>query len=541
VTSNGDRLYHLGALPIVDASGRNVGEIVVMKDVTARMENIHETIRYVALIASALALLVFAFFYELLLRADHAIKADHARLTDDLGNQQKLFQAQIDQLENRALYDPLTELPNRTLFKDRLQHEIHVAQRDKKPIAVVLMTVTNMKSVADTLGHRVGDDVLKQIAWRLRQGLRKSDTIAKSGTDEFGALLPSVDLDLALDIVNKIDAMLRQSFMVNNVTVDLTTHIGVAIYPFHHQDPAALLRQADSAMRTARDEKLSYAIFDSTQESQKQKQLVLITDLHRAITNDDLELHYFPKVDIARGQVLGVEALLRWRHHDYGLIAPEEIIALAEKTGLIRTLTRWIVDKAIRQQATWLRANIDLAVAINISPLNLLDPFFSKQLEEMLLKRNVPMQNILLEISEQAITSDPAKLAGAMTKLSGQGFKFAIDDIGTGNSVLPYLKRLPVTEIKLDESLVYTLTDNSNNLAFVRSTIKLAHDLGIKVVAEGIKNKAILEQLTGLHCDIGQGYHINQPSNSSAFECWLVNSKYGAGVNSGAVCNIQDA
>ena len=537
-SANGKRLFQVGILPIDDVGAIRVGHVVLLDDITHANADVLDHVRFAAMLGAAIALILIAAVFDLVYRTELNL----ARIFEQQReHQSKIDRAniiKIEELEQRSLYDRSSTLPNRILFFDRLSHHIYTAQRDKKTFALVILEITNHKPLLDMLGERLMDQLEQQIGFRLKEGLRKSDTIARYAEDQYIAVLPSVNLDLAVAMAQKLKEVLSTSFSVETLSVEVKAIQGIALYPYHGQDGDTLVRRADTALRNAAQNNYPLEVYDSRKESTREQQLQLLTGLQHAISNDELQLHYFPRVGMRTRKINGVEALLRWRHNQQGAILPDEIIPMAENTGLIRPLAEWVVNRALRQQSQWQHAGIDLFVSINLSSVNLLDGNFLRQLRQLLSKWKTRPQSIGFEISEKIITSSPKKIGEAIKQIHALGCEVAIDDVGVGNSSLAYLKTLPVAQIKLDTSIIQTLPDNQNNVAFVRSTIQLAHGLGIDVVAEGVKNKAAWDMLNTLGCDMAQGYHICQPLTSGAFECWLVNSKYGTDKR-GVVCAVR--
>lgn len=538
MTPGGKRHFLAGAIPIQDVSGRIVGKIALLEDVTLRAEGLWGNLKYVALVTAAAALVLFALFFEIVHRGVQSWNREKVGLLEQQLEKDKARLRTIEDLEEGLLFDKGTSLPSRALLLDRLNQQIHVAQRDRRSFAVVVVELVNLRDVADTIGDQLLEQLLQQVAFRFKEGLRRSDTIARSGPEQFAVILPTVDLNLAVSLAQKISRLLASPYSINDLYLDVKSEIGISLYPYHGQDAETMVRRAEAAKRDAIQERTPYAVYDSRKESARQQQLALVADLQRAVANDELMLHYFPRVAMREGRVNGVEALLRWRHSEQGYVPPEDIIALAEKTGLIKPLTRWVLNRALRQQANWLRSGINLPLSINSAAGALADGSLLADLQELLKQWKVPASSIAIEVSERHIAVDPRRMGEAFRRLDELGVHLVVDDVGAGASALPLLKSLPVSEIKIDQNLIYSLTENQNNVAFVRSAIELAHGLGLTVVAEGVKNKAIWDALTRMKCDMAQGYHVCQPTTSGAFECWLVNSKYGLD-NRGLVCAIQ--
>lgn len=537
MTPNGKRHFLAGAIPIKDVSGRVVGKVALLEDMTGRLDAFWETFRYVALVTAAAVLVLMALFFEIVHRGVRGWQREKAALVEEQLMKDKARLRTIEELEQGLLLDKVTALPNRALFLDRLNQQIYVSQRERRSFAVVVVELAKLRDLADTIGETLLEQLLQQISFRFKEGLRRSDTIARSAADQFAIILPTVDLNLAVTLAQKISQLLTGPYSVSDLYLDLKTEIGISLYPYHGQDSETLLRRAETAKRDAAHERTPYAVYDSRKESVRQQQLSLVADLQRSLANDELMLYYFPCVDMRSGRVNGIEALLRWRHAEQGYIAPEDVIALADKTGLIKPLNRWILDRALRQQANWLRSGIDLPLSINAAATALTEGAFAADLRELLKQWQVPASSIVIEVSERIIAIDPRRMSSTLKSLDEIGVKISMDDVGADASALPLLKSLPVAEIKIDQSLIYNLPESQNNAAFVRSAIELAHGLGLTVAAEGVKNKAIWDALVRMKCDMAQGHHICQPTTSGAFECWLINSKYGLD-NRGQVCSL---
>lgn len=432
--------------------------------------------------------------------------------------------AQQKLLEYLALHDTLTGLPNRTLLQDRLEHAIVASRREKRSLALLLLDLDRFKEINDTLGHAVGDSLLNEVGQVLAEPLRESDTVARLGGDEFAVLLPSVtSVAQARDIAERVAETLARPFAVEGVTVEVGVSIGVALYPDHGADASELMRGADVAMYVAKRDHLAVSVYDEDNDHHSVRNLSMSGDLRRAMDNDELVLMYQPQIDVASGRLTGAEALLRWNHPEYGMVSPEEFIALAEQTGLIRPLTRWVIGKALKQLSAWQKAGRDIGLSVNLSPRNLHEEGLAQSISELLEKRDLRPELLTLEITENAIMTDPERALTAIRHLKECGMRLAIDDFGTGYSSLAYLKTLPVDELKIDKSFVMHMSDEGNDEVIVRSTIDLAHNLGLSVVAEGIESDLHLQTLRRLGCDIGQGFHIGRPLAIEELNQWMAN------------------
>jgi diguanylate cyclase (GGDEF)-like protein len=432
-------------------------------------------------------------------------------------------------LEHQALHDVLTDLPNRALIEDRLQQAILRAKRQTRSLALLIMDLDGFKEVNDTLGHHMGDLLLQQVAMRLQNTLRKSDTVARLGGDEFAVLLSSADAEKAVLAAHKILDALKSPFPIQGHSLDIGGSIGIALFPAHGADGTTLVRRADVAMYVAKRANTGYAIYDSEHDQHSMAQLALTGEFGHAIENQQLAFSYQPKIDLKSGCVVSAEALVRWYHPQQGLIMPDKFIPIAERTGLIKPLTQWGLNTALRQCASWREAGLDLSVAVNLSARNLPEPQLAENIARMLENWSVPAGWLELEITESAIMTDPVRALNILTRLDAMGVRLAIDDFGTGYSSLSYLKKLPVDSIKIDKSFVMHMSTDKNDEVIVRSTIDLAHNLDLRVVAEGVERQEAWEMLNELGCDMAQGYYISQALAAAEFAAWLKDSPWRAG------------
>ena len=426
-------------------------------------------------------------------------------------------------LQHQALHDALTGLPNRTLIQDRLHQAILAAQRHDESVALLMMDLNRFKEINDTLGHHVGDRVLQLVAERLSQLLRESDTVARLGGDEFAILLPLTDEQHAKHVAQKIQSALEQVFQVDGRNLYIGGSIGIALFPQHGPDGATLIKRADVAMYLAKRSNSGCAVYDFEQDRHSVGRLELVSELRKAIKENTLDLHYQPKLSLATGSIVGVEALLRWNHPQRGFVPPDALITIAEETGLIHPLTLWALDAALRQCAAWRHAGIELNVAVNLSVWNLQDPELYRQIADCLDSWNVPPSRLELEITESAMMADPARALDTLLRLDALGVRLAVDDYGTGFSSLAYLKSLPLDELKIDKSFILDMLQDENDTVIVQSTINLAHNLGLRVVAEGVEDSDTCDLLRDLGCDVVQGYYIGRPMPAAGLERWMEN------------------
>ncbi len=431
-------------------------------------------------------------------------------------------QRQAAENAHQALHDALTGLPNRTMLRDRTDQAIHQADRELVPAALLLIDLDRFKEVNDTLGHHYGDQLLVQVGERLQAALRQVDTVARLGGDEFAVLLPRIETgEGATTVARKLQDVLEEPFLLEDLALDVEASIGVAVYPQHGSDADELLQHADIAMYVAKETHAGFVLFDPAQDQHSPRRLALLGELRRAIESDQLVLHYQPKVDAHSGRVLGVEALVRWQHPDHGLIPPGEFIPLAERTGLIGPLTHYVLDAALRQCQQWRQAGHELAVAVNISARRLLDVEFPDEVASLLARWEVPARLLVVEITESTIMADPDRALEILGRLDAMGVQLSIDDFGTGYSSMAYLKSLPVHELKVDRSFVTQMNSDSRDAVIVRSTIDLGRNLGLRVVAEGVEDQTTLQELDVLGCDAIQGYYVSRPVPPDDLIRWL--------------------
>ncbi|MQA98776.1 MAG: EAL domain-containing protein [Actinobacteria bacterium] len=427
------------------------------------------------------------------------------------GASNKLRQ-QVAENEHQALHDALTGLPNRTLFRDRVEQAILAARRGEAHLAVMLMDLDRFKEINDTLGHHNGDFLLQQIGPRLRHCLRESDTIARLGGDEFALLLPNLqDPASATRVAEKIRSALSRPFVLEGLTLSVEGSIGIAFHPDHGTDVDALLQRADVAMYVAKETHNGHEVYATEDDQYSPSRLSLVGDLRRAVGSGELLVYYQPKVDLASGEIDGVEALVRWKHPERGLLAPDEFIPLAEHTELIKPLTYEIIGTAFKQCRSWHDRGHDLSIAVNLSVRSLLDLQFPDDVARLLEEHNVRPGWITFEITESTLMADTWRAMAVLKRLSAMGIGLSIDDYGSGYSSLSYVKRLPISEIKIDKSFVMNMDRDENDAVIVRSTIDLGRNLGLNVVAEGVETEEVWKKLAALGCNMAQGHYLSEP------------------------------
>ncbi len=430
-------------------------------------------------------------------------------------------------LEHMAYTDPLTQLPNRALFVDRLQQAVLHARRDNRPFALFIMDLDRFKDINDTLGHQVGDQLLTQVAQRLRTKLRESDTVARLGGDEFAVLLPNVSHRYAGMAARMLLQALRIPFEFAEQRLDVAASIGVALYPEHGVDANVLIQRADVAMYSAKQTHAGHAFYEARLDEHNPGRLLLMSELRRAVEQEQFILHYQPVISLATGRVVRIEALMRWQHPREGLMMPDAFVPLLEQCGLIRALTPWLVNDALTFAHQLHHENLGVTLAINLSGRDLQDSFLADTLAEQLAAHQVEPRWLELELTESAVMEDPERAHDLLQQLADMGIKIAIDDFGTGYSSLAYLKKLPVSAIKIDKSFVMGMPRSENDATIVRTSIDLAHNLGLQVIAEGVETDDLLHRLTELGCDAAQGFYISRPLAADELVTWLKESFWG--------------
>ena len=418
-----------------------------------------------------------------------------------------------------AYHDSLTDLPNRALFLDRLQQAILRAHREDKGLAVLLIDLDGFKEINDALGHHAGDLVLQEVAARLRNSLRASDTVARLGGDEFAVVLPATDVNRAELAARKVLHDLQPPFVADGRALLVSASIGIAGVPFHAATRDEVLQKADSAMYLAKNDKTGYVVYNPRRDQRTSSRVSLASSMRLAIDARQFVLDYQPIVHMQTRTVQAIEALVRWNHPEFGRLLPDDFIRVAEHTGLVNPLTSFIIDRALTE---WpLAARPDLcALAINISPRSLHHCALPGHIREMLDIHGAIASSLTLEITENLVMSDPDAALRCLDELHEMGVRLVIDDFGKGYSSLSYLRRLPVDEIKIDRSFIIGLADGEDD-TLVRAMIELAHNLGLSVVAEGVETEEVFDQLAALKCDAAQGYFIMKPAPADDTADWI--------------------
>jgi diguanylate cyclase (GGDEF)-like protein len=435
--------------------------------------------------------------------------------------------------ENRykAFHDSLTDLPNRALFLDRLQQALDRSSRDRIPRAVLFVDLDDFKIINDSLGHNFGDELLKVAAERLRACLRPADTAARLGGDEFVILIDGVSgVTDAIHVAERIAAALGEPIELGERQVVVRTSVGIALSEDHDSQPGVILRNADVAMYEAKKEgKGRNKVFNPGMFTQALRRLELGNDLRRAIEQEELRLYYQPKVELGAGTIVGVEALVRWKHPERGLIPPEEFIPLAEETGLIVPLGWWVLREACRRAREWgdnYPAALPLGISVNLSVKQFQEPDLVRELGEMLQEIGLDPSRLQLEITESVVMDDTEYAAELLQGLKGIGLKLAVDDFGTGYSSLSLLRRFPLDEMKIEKEFIDGLGKNDQDVVIVQLVTELAHELGMRVVAEGVETAEQLARLREMGCDQAQGHYFWESLPGEETTTLLADSSY---------------
>jgi diguanylate cyclase (GGDEF)-like protein len=432
---------------------------------------------------------------------------------------------QMDELEHLALHDALTGLPNRMLFRRQVDGALTAANREARGLAVLLLDLDRFKEINDTLGHASGDLLLQELGRRMADLIGDRGTVARLGGDEFGVVsADAIDDASALALADRLCQRIAEPFVLAGVSLEVQASVGVALAPEHGGDVDTLIRHADVAMYAAKKAHLPH-IYSPEENQYSSGRLALAGQLRKAIERNELRLQFQPQLDIGTRDVRTVEALVRWQHPERGLLRPDEFVPLAEHAGLIRPLTRWVIEESLAQCRRWHDAGLPLAVAVNVSSRDIVDLNLPDDVGRMLARQGVDPRSLELEITESTLLTDPVRATGIVERLSLLGVRLAIDDFGSGYSSLSHLRRLPVHVLKIDKSFVLNMAHDESDETIVRSTIDLAHNLGLSVVAEGVESEANLQRLEQLGCDSVQGYYVAEPLDAATVTGWLVSRR----------------
>jgi len=436
--------------------------------------------------------------------------------------------AMRESFRNQATHDSLTGLPNRLMFSDRLSHKLAEARRSGRHLAVMFLDVDRFKRINDTMGHNMGDILLKGISERLTASFREVDVVARMGGDEFTVILSDISrMQDAARIARRALAALSKPFVLNGQEVFITCSMGISMYPADGEDVETLVRNADTAMYWAKEQgKDQFQFYSGVLNDLASNRMKLENDLHKAIANGELRVHYQPRVDLKSGRILGAEALVRWQHPDIGLIPPMDFIPLAEDIGLIIPITEWVLRQACSQNKAWQDAGYPpMEVAVNISPRHFQLGNLTRMVRQVLRETDLPPQYLALELTESALMQNAEQAATALRSLKRLGVRISIDDFGTGQSSLSYLKHLPTDVLKMDQSFLRGINIDPEAAAIAGAVVAMAHSLKLKVIAEGVETLDQLEFLRSINCDEMQGYFVSRPVPSEEFAHILEEAK----------------
>ena len=428
----------------------------------------------------------------------------------------------LERLNYESRHDPLTGLANRTHFQDRVELSLAAGE----PNAILVMDLDRFKEINDTLGHHHGDLLLVEVTRRLHAQLRRVDQLARLGGDEFAVQLTGAELEDAIQAAQRMHRALAEPITIDGISVNVQASIGIALAPSHGNVATTLLRRADVAMYSAKRGHSGMAVYEASQDDLSPRRLTLASELREAISAGQLELYYQPQLSTTTGQVVGAEALVRWRHPDYGLVCPDEFLPLAEQTGQIRQLTRWVIRSAVAQAAAWQQVGLQIDVSINVSVRNLLELDLPDFVTEVIKDAQLRPNALTIEVTESHIMADPDRTLGVLRRLNDNGLRLSIDDFGTGYSSLAHLRLMPVQELKIDKSFVRGLAEGDDGVEvkassnIIRSILSLAQSLNLEVVAEGVEDQATADHLAAMGCGRLQGFHFSRPIPAVDFTVW---------------------
>lgn len=436
------------------------------------------------------------------------------------------LRAHAESMEKQANYsathDIATDLPNRVLFYDRVEQAILAAKNQNKLLSILLVEFANFKEVYDTLGRNSSDLVLKQIATRLESVVLGNDSVARIDGNIFSVLVPATENENAgVMLAKNVQVALESPFKVERLSLSIHVNIGIVNFPEHGEDVDTLVQKAGVALFMASKSHEGYAVYTSSFDDHSPRRLTLMSELRQALEKEELQIYYQPKVSIKTGRVYGAEALVRWNHPKHGFVPPDEFVPMAERTRMIKHLTLWALKQTFRQCAEWRRQGLDLTVSVNLSARDLHDPELPDIVAGLAAASGIKPTWMMLEITESSIMTDPERSLEIIQRLHEMGYRLSIDDFGTGYSSLAYLKKMPLTELKIDKSFVGDVLKSENDAVIVKATINLAHNLGLQVTAEGVESREIMELLDGYACDLAQGYYLSKPVALEDFNEWL--------------------
>ena len=482
---------------------RAAGVLVTERDYAPIARSVTATFLPIALVLEGVLLVLFISLFPVLRRATRQIDSH------------------MEEIEHQALHDSLTGLPNRVLFHDRIETALANARRTGGRAAVLLLDLDGFKEINDALGHASGDQLLRELAVRLRGTLRDTDTIARLGGDEFGVVMPAGSADDVLETATRIHVAVDEPFEIGGLSLDVKTSVGGVLYPDDASDADTLVRFADVAMYAAKRNRTRIELYNPAADVSSRESLSLGSELRRALEAGDIVAHYQPKVEVSSGRVVGAEALVRWDHPERGIVLPSQFLPVVQKAGLMGSLTALVLQRAAAEAAAWSRDGLDLGVAVNVDVDALLDPAFPRRVAEVLEETGLAPELLTIELTETSLMADPVRAGYVARELSSVGVRLSIDDFGTGYSSLGYLTALPLAELKIDRSFVGRMTESPIDMVIVRTILDLGSNLDLSVVAEGIESTKAREMLEELGCGLAQGYEFGSPMSAGRLTAFL--------------------
>jgi diguanylate cyclase (GGDEF)-like protein len=475
-------------------SSQVLGAAEIVLDYSPTQAATAEAVRTVAVVVAAGLLVVWVLLFRTVRNASRRLRAsaaENARL---------------------ALLDPLTGLPNRRLLNERLERAVADAYRERHHVGLLLLDIDRFKEINDSLGHDRGDQLLIQVADRLRELVRETDTVARLGGDEFAVLLTTVrSVDDGAQFAERILGAFAEPYVIDGLVLHVDTSVGLAVLPDHADDGQSLMKRADVAMYIAKAGRRGMSVYESERDASSPARLIILGDLRRALDSEDqLSVHYQPKLDLHSGRIVGLEALLRWNHPERGSVPPGDFIPIAEQTGLVHLLTRRVLELVLAQIREWLRDGWEIQVAVNLSALNLAEPDFDQRIAELLAEYDVPARLLEFEITESAIVQDPERAASTLSRIAAMGSTIALDDFGIGNTSISQLRDLPIDTLKIDRSFIIDM-ERAGGEVLVKVVTDLAHEFEMIAVAEGVEEHDVAERLKALGCDLAQGFLYARP------------------------------
>jgi diguanylate cyclase (GGDEF)-like protein len=482
---------------------RAAGVLVTERNYAPIARSVRATFIPIALVLEGLLLALFVSLFPVLRRATRQLDSH------------------MEEIEHQALHDSLTGLPNRVLFQDRIEVALANARRTGGRAAVLLLDLDGFKEINDALGHASGDELLRELAVRLRRTLRDTDTVARLGGDEFGVVMPAGGVDDVRETAMRIHDAVEEPFEIGGLALAVKTSVGGVLFPDDATDSDTLVRFADVAMYAAKRNRTRIELYSPAADVSSRETLTLGGELRRAIAEGDIVAHYQPKVEVSSGRIVGAEALVRWNHPERGLVLPSQFLPVVEKAGLMGSLTTLVLRHAAAEAAAWSRDGLDLGIAVNVDVDALLDPSFPRRVEEILDEMRLAPELLTIELTETSLLADPVRAGRVARELSSIGVRLSIDDFGTGYSSLGYLTALPLAELKIDRSFVGRMAESPTDMAIVRTILDLGTNLDLSVVAEGIESTKTREILEELGCTLAQGYEFGSPMSAGRLTSFM--------------------